>query len=742
MKELSVEDEGEEEQFFTPRSEPDDDAQFFDALEEIKGVADGLGAQEVSREEAVHKIATQIYDYLETRKWRHKYLKRVVGGPKQSTTLEAALAATVGAHPIEQRIEGVRRTYLKAARTMLALVNPEGTTTASTQGLVASINGRIAYFQNLIRILAEVRGTHLGRTGKLRLKLAGDVKAYEGILEKLLQIRFAAVQLSTKTPRVPSEEEFYALCQQQGISVAAALGSELTTFIKQTHKVFTSYRKLAALGASTGTALSGHMRDLVKQAVKDYAKGLEQKKKEDLEREQSLLQRAQAELLSLDTAEKLFDIGIGVGRSYAGAFAPAFGAVGAGKAGFKRYLQGRSAQDAYEKFVNETRSKNQSLVEAMQADGMVMIGAGTIARMEANFDFVMGLMGFVPGSFIPGWGLISGAFKGVFQAFKQELEASLGAAEVASVGERLAEKIKSIAADDIVPGITAAAKKADGRLATGTGQDQLALEAGLLSPVVTAVIEQLATVIARVFPQNPAMWLSPEAIAGVVEEVCTVPAEALAAVSITVDAPGFSGIEEKKITRSDGSGTAFEGTRFGTGKRWTFTELGRGAPIDGGTRYSRALITYNADSARTIEFDGEVRIYHTGSTATHATMKLLRVLRGAETTDIWQGRTVYGAGYSVSGVQHPGTWHKVFGSTYVFIPADGQQGHIVDPTARAWPTPAIPGLGGSQPSLPSTPTSIADILEDPQNYQVPLAVFGIDTTHNPDEGTGKFELPE
>ncbi|MFG2794898.1 hypothetical protein [Streptomyces sp. NPDC048419] len=719
---LLVDEGAESDEETESAREPGDQAGL---LERLQGIVGQLQeAQAVEREERIRRMAEEIYRYLDTRKWRRKSLARVFTG--KSKALEAALRESAEHGPAE-RVEALRRTYVKAVETQLALFNPEGSREPSLTGLVPSVAARIKLFTHLIDVLGELRPTHLGRTGTLGAKIAGDILAYKGIVASLEELRAGAVTLSTKVPVVPDQEEFYNWCARDGVSVAAALGESLTLFVKEANKVFDRYRELAAVGTKTGTALVKIMSDLVKEAAKDYAQGLERAGEEARAKEQSLFEQAQVKLLTLDTADKVVTIGLGIGASYAGAFAPAFGAAGAGKAGVKRWLQMKGTERAYDTFVEEARKKEQSLLGAMQGDSAGTIGKGTIARMEANFDLALGLLAFVPGAFIPAWELISGTLKGVFTAYKTQLEKSLESGtpeDPTSVGTKLAEKLRGITWNTLPPGITAGGKEGAGTLLTSTTTDRAKLSGGLLAPIAAAVVEQLAGVILKMFPQDPKNWLSANDIAGIVDRAAMIPSEVLESSSITIPTPGLSGhIEEKKSAlRSDGTGTAFEEIRFGNGKRWAFKELGQGEPMVGGTRFATALVTCNV-GGRLVNFEGTVEIRHEGVTASEASMQLTRVLAGAETGEIWKDNVVSEAGFRSGDTMHNGSWYRPFGSTYVFM--GGTEVRIVDPTAL------VQSSGGS------TRQPITAILGTQLTGVLPLQALGLDTTHGT-QGTDFF----
>ncbi|MFG2793408.1 hypothetical protein [Streptomyces sp. NPDC048419] len=697
-----------------------------------------------ARETRVRNMAAAIYHYLDKRKWRRKNLERVLAA--RSRMLETALSATVGLYEFSDRVEALRRTYETALQAQLALFNPEESQKPEFTGQVSSISARIEYYEHLIHLLEQVQGSQLAHAGALRLKIAGDVAAYRRIVESLRQLRDEAVALSTQVPVVPAQDEFRALCVG-GMQGAIALGENVALYVKEGNKVGEKYRKLAALGATTGTALVRELDSIVRQATKDYATAKKEEIEKDREQDQSRWEQAQGALVTLDNVDRATSLGLGLGRAYATSLAPVFAlpgnpifaAAGLTQAGVKRFVLDRQSQAAYDKLVQQAKENGQSLLEAMQQDGTGRIGKGAIARMEANFNLALGLAGFAASWIpIPGiWDIITGTLSGIFGAYKDELEKNLEtmtSAEREGIGKELADRLLGVVQGEAVPGTTAVLKHEAGKLTTGTIGADFALSAGLANPAVALAVRIFARCIMSIFPPDLAKWLSPDDIARIVSEAYTIPEETLRGVGITVDAPGYSGAPEDKRVEEKKTVDAgpFVGLRFGNGGQWAFQQLGGAHFAGGSTQYPESTVTYTTGSGRVITFAAQVEIHHTGGSVeapgrvTGASMQLMRVTGGAETSAAWDNCTIFATGYHSGDIVHGGTWYRPFMSTYVFIGGDGEV-RIVDPSTQ------VMAAGESRRK------SVTEILGMDLSSSLPLRALGIDTTHAP-TGTGVFPV--
>ncbi|MFG2794989.1 hypothetical protein [Streptomyces sp. NPDC048419] len=673
----------------------------------------------------------------------------------------------------KERIEPLRRAYRQALEAQGALFEGEG--------LISCIDAEIRYFQYLIDGLTEIRESHIGSTGILAQRLEGDIEQYQHVMRNLLRLRARAAALSHRqVPTVPESDELRARILHSK-NYVAALGTDVADYVQQAFEILDDFRDVAHVGARATTTLPSAMHRAVEQTIEDLAAGKRAHMQEQMEKGRSYFDAARIKFNEADsikrasgapseTVQAIADMSIAVGATYSGMFAPVFGAVGVIKSGVIRGLQARASQHDYEEFVAQARADHQSLLQRLHRErGHQTTAAGTIARLEANFTFLMSVISF-PASFLPfGFALIKGALQGAFSAYKAHLEQSVHEQEeLKKAGEYLRAEFTDRAKDITLTGVTDIGKL--GNLPTNTAMSREKLSAGLLQPILEAAVEQIGIIILRAFPPNPKAWLSPDDMANLVTGLFTVPYRIRYPQQVppTSGIPGIpdfgestsspfkekkyrpgeadeekgflsprgvSSVEEKTLFNPEARQDIhdelrgkLQGIRFGRGGRWTIDNLDRAIQADrrlSWTTFRRAELIYTPPTGAARTFIADITIMHQDR---RIQIQILNV-RGGETTQDWAGLTVSRAGYSTStGRVIAGNWYRL-GSAFVFVGTDSPQTvRFVEGAAH------VVTEGQAQPQALAGQQIASDTM--------PLGVFGLDVDHNnsPNTGTDWIDL--
>ncbi|MFG2794953.1 hypothetical protein [Streptomyces sp. NPDC048419] len=684
-----------------------------------------IQAAEQRRRKRISDAAVEIYMFLRRKKWAPESIQQVLSG--RSSGLERALETSVG-RSYPRRVEALHLAFtsvLEPAQTILG--GPDDSP------LLQQIQARLERYKNVIAELEHLTGSHLGRTGMVSEGIANRLQIFTGMRQHLVELEAEARELlGDPPPTIPPENEFRLLCTREHLPQLLAMGRDVADFARRVEALVQKCMEQFANGARQVHALSHTVDNLVQQAGADYAVGLH---KEELEKRKkvSTMTGLQDAVRSIDTLDKMAAIGLGIGASYGGAYAPVFAAAGTTRGIIKRTWASHKSQRGYDELVERARLQERSLLGSVGRDphAKEIMAKGTIERIELNFSLLMDCLQ-IPGSFIPGWGLISGAIKGVFNRYKRELERSVTPKEK-SVGEELAKRIKDLAKGELVNSIVVPVKKRLGKLSIGSIEDRVNLTAPVLSPLVEEVLEWVSGIVLKAFPPSPDAWLTVDGIEHIVQDADRIPDRILALMSLSIPTPGSSGPVDLEEKKASGAPETLEGREFGVGRRWRFTALSGRRQLQGGwTRYEQAVVTYRAGNTD-VDFHARVDIDPGG---TNARMLLKSVRQGAETAAKWRGYTIMQHGYRDSqGSFHAGTWYQPFDSNYLFIGSD-RTVTIVDPTVRVYSS------GDTRPKslfeiLGTRNTPVSN--ENAPSKEFPMLQLGIPTNHGK-EGSGTFHL--